>query len=312
MKKINLYDEGGFPNGCLPDDAQSIELRAGMVSSAVSLNQIYESGTMPVINWDGEFEEWLDRREDVIADFNRDNIGFVLPHNIAKRLGLDTNQLYFSQGSIGSCCGHAFGFAYSSSLLTNIALGGHQTPNLINPIGTYVLSHGGRMANGQTVSKMAQFCNREGNYLIKDIGTQNQRVPSFTPGAKKNALENQSAIVFLNSAEKVRQCLRGGVAVALGNGTRVSGASKDGNGMPLASIGGSWAHATHFAGWVKLKGTDYYLWINSHGKRYVTGTLGETGDGCWMTKDVMDRFLASARGYGDCVAVLAEGKEHRN
>jgi hypothetical protein len=300
--------------GCLPKNEQSEATVAAMKATAVPLNQIYESGEMPVIQWDGNLTAWLAHRESVLADLNRDNkTGYALPWNTAKRHGRNTDQLYFSQGNVGSCCGHAFGFAYSSSILTNIALGGSQHYEAINPIGTYVLSHGGRMFDGQTVGTMAKWCNRDGNFLVKDIGADNQRVPAYSAEAKQHASEHQSAIIFLDGtkddiAEKIMQCLRGGVAVAMGNSTAVNGSTLDENGMVVATFGGSWSHATHFAAWMRVNGVDYYAWINSHGKRYRIGKCGETGDGCWMTANQLRRFTATASNYGDPCAVLAEGK----
>jgi hypothetical protein len=268
---------------------------------------------MPVIQWDSDLEEWLDRRSDLIADINADNPGAVIPHNVARRLGVNLEHLYFSQGSIGSCCGHAFGFAYASSLLTNIGLNGKQQFEPVNPIGTYVLSHGGKMRNGQTVGTMAEYCNERGNFLIKDIGADNQRVPSYSDKAKEGAKMNQSGLIFIDGdtntlTDKICQCLRGGLAYAFGNSTAVYGSTLDENGMPVATFSGSWAHATHFAAWVKVKSVDYYLWINSHGRRYKTGFLGETGDGAWMTRNGIARMASTMRGYGAGCAIISEGK----
>jgi hypothetical protein len=146
--------------GCLQQTAESAALQDALKSGAIPLNQIYESGEMPIVKWDEELESWLDDRAALISDMNKDG-NYVFPWKVAKKLKAET--LYFSQGNIGSCCGHAFGFAYNSSLLTNIALGGKQHYEPVNPIGTYVLSHGGRMKNGQTVSTMAKSQELNGN-----------------------------------------------------------------------------------------------------------------------------------------------------
>jgi len=306
MLKRPEKDDAGFVNGCLPQTEKSFELQQSLKASAVSINQIYECGEMPVIQWDPDIERWLKLSQNVIADINKEKPGSLLPHNIKASM-YSGQTLYFSQGGIGSCCGHAFGFAYNSSLLINIALQGKQEYNAVNPIGTYVLSHGGRMRNGQTVSTMAKFCNAEGNYLVRDIGEGNQSVPRFTSEAQANALKNQSALMFLNNLDNVLKCLQGGVAVAFGQDLAVSGSEMKDD-MPMAVFRGSWAHATHFAAWLNKSGTDYYYWVNSHGKRYKTGSLGETGDGCWMTEAMLRKFLSS-RSYGDWVAVFAEGKK---
>jgi hypothetical protein len=187
---------------------------------------------------------------------------------------------------------------------------GFQAFNRINPIGTYVLSHGGKMKNGQNVAKMAKYCNTVGNFLAADISDDNQKVPTYDKTAYANAKKNQSAIMFLPDVAAVKSCLRGGLSVALGNAKAVSGSIVDVNGMPVATLRGRWAHATHLTSSVKVKGTEYFGWLNSHGKIYKKGVFNEPGDGAYFTNDVLDEFLQGIWDqYGQPVAVFAEGRK---
>jgi hypothetical protein len=103
-------------------------------------------------------------------------------------------------------------------------------------------------------------------------------------------------------AEKIVLCLRAGLVVPIGNAVRVSGSKTDHNGMRVATLGGSWMHATLFDGYVVVNGTVYVHWTNSHGNRYTgSDKFGSPESGCWMT---LDQLIVFCNGkYADAFCI---------
>jgi len=281
-----------FPDGCLPEDFHSRETVELLESSAVSFSTLYTAGDMPVLKWDSAFEQFLDRRGNVLEDMLLDGCA-LFPWRVAS----DAANLYFSQGNTPSCMGHADDFAYRSSLLMSIGLGAPLNWTVTDPYQTWLLSKNGNTRGGQSVGVMANFANKYG-HVIK--------------GKKTASTQHQSALVFLSGsgadlAEKIRRCNRAGLGVALGNSTAVNGSMVDRNNVQIATLGGKWAHATSFNAWLKVNGQEYVFWTNSHGKRYNKGTLGEPADGAWMRVDrELLIFLQTATRYGMPYACIAE------
>jgi len=142
------------------------------------------------------------------------------------------------------------------------------------------------------------------------VGTDNQRVPAYKPHLEY-AKNYQSGLLFLNFkgkelADEIIQCCAAGLSVALGNSTAVSGSTTDSNGVKVATLRGSWAHATHFTGYRVVRGTEYIGWVNSHGGRYKSSDEEEPADMCWMSRAITEQFVATAAGYGPPYAVFPE------
>jgi hypothetical protein len=286
-----------FPDGCLPEDSFTRETVELLESSAVSFSTIYTAGDMPVLRWDTAFEDFLDRRGDVLEDMLLDG-NPLYPWKVAKSIAGDASDLYFSQGNTPSCMGHADDFAYRSSLLMSIGLGAPLRWDVTDPYQTWLLSKNGNPRGGQSVGVMAQFANKQGHVL---------------KGTRNASDRHQTAIVFLSGsgaelADKIRRCNRAGIGVALGNSTAVRGTTVDQNNVQIATLGGIWAHATSFNAWLRRNGQEYVFWTNSHGKRYTKSTFGEPADGAWMRVDrELLSFLQTAPRYGMPYACLSEG-----
>jgi hypothetical protein len=61
--------------------------------------------------------------------------------------------------------------------------------------------------------------------------------------------------------------------------------------MRVATLGGTWAHATLLDGYVVVNGTVYLHWTNSHGHRYKGADRFDAPEsGCWMTMDTLTQF----------------------
>jgi hypothetical protein len=80
----------------------------------------------------------------------------------------------------------------------------------------------------------------------------------------------------------------------------------DKNGVKTATLRGTWAHATHFTAYRTVKGTEYIGWVNSHGSRYPSSDESEPADMCWMSRDLVERFVTTASGYGSPYVVFPE------
>jgi hypothetical protein len=311
------FDEAGFANGCLPQDDYDSVIAAELESNAIPFATMFSAGEQPVIRWDSDFEEFIDLRGERVAEMMADKSRCIFPWRVEAYLpsenrGHIDTPLYYSQGKMPSCMGHAADFAYRSSLLSAIALGAPLIYETTNPIVCWYLSKGRSVRGGQSVAAMAEYANKTGHFLTADVGNANTSVPGNYSAGNENAKKHQSAIVFLpGSGETLVQnvicCCRAGLGVALGNSLAVNGVTvKDG--IRLATLGGKWKHATSFCAWMRRGGQDYCFLANSHGKRYKGGSFGEPEDGVWMDTRLMRPFLDASSGYGRPYAVLAESR----
>jgi hypothetical protein len=63
--------------------------------------------------------------------------------------------------------------------------------------------------------------------------------------------------------------------------------------MRVATLVGTWAHATLFDGYIVVNGTVYLHWTNSHGNRYKGKDRFDSPEsGCWMTVDQLEQFCS--------------------
>jgi len=304
-------------NGCIPlsDSKYAEEFYELLCDEAVEFNYdtIWELGDMPILKDDVSYWNWAKTESDAYNELVE--AGFcVLPWVVNNWIQSPIKTLYYSQGSRPSCMGHADAFAYHSATLTSIARGMPLQYNPINAIYTWAATKNGSLSGGQTVSAMAAGANKFGHYTIESVGNDNiNYVASRQREHAEEAKKHQSAIMFLSGnnatlADEIMLACHAGLAVACGNSRAVSGSAIDKNGVKVATLGGSWAHATAFAGYRKVKGTEYVGWINSHGPRYKSSDEGEPADMCWMDKKILTDFSQSMRSYGPPYAVFPESK----
>lgn len=308
-----------FLDGCLLQTEDDERLLSEMESRSISLPTIYKVGEMPVIRWDDTWEDFIDRRGDNIEIMMEEKSRCVFPWVVFDSLPETktlVKGLYYSQGDRPSCMGHADDFAYRSGVLSSIALGAPLVYSETNPYLLWRLSKNRSERGGQSVAKMAKAANEIGHFSVAQAGKDNTNVSNdFIANEdepRKMALKHQSAVVWLQSktaagiADQIMRCARAGFGVALGNGTAVKGSTIDKNNVQIAVLGGSWSHATSFTTWMKRKGSEYVFWANSHGKLYKKATFKEPFDGCWMTREILERFLAASFDYGMPYCVVPE------
>lgn len=308
-------ENGVCINGCLPATDDSMELCESMQAgaSSIAFSTVWEAGEMPILKWDDAFVTFLNDRCEMMNELRDSKSLCVLPWEVLNHLSepqKKSDRLYFSQGGLGSCMGHADAFALASSTLTQIALGHPLAYESFNPVVTWAISKGGSTRGGQMVAPMARYANDVGHFPESLVGNNNQKLPEYRKytGDAKNY---QSSIVFIPGergtlADNIIKCCAGGYSTAIGNSTAVNGCSIDKNGVKVADLRGTWYHATHFTGYRKVKGTEYIGWVNSHGPKYKSSDEGEPADMCWMTRALVEQFVASASGYGPPYAVLPE------
>ena len=269
---------------------------------------------MPVLQYDVSFQSWRDRQIAYHDRLREERITCTLPWQVVRYMDSSSrrsDRLYWSQGAIGSCMGHADAFAHHSSTLTAIACGAPLIYSPINPIVTWAITKGGSLRGGQTVADMAQGANRLGHFTGEMVGFDNQRLPPQWRNFETQAKRYQSAILFLDFqgerlVEEIFQCCRAGLSIAFGNSMAVRGCKVDSNGVRVALIGGNWAHATHFTAYRQVNREEYIGWVNSHGAIYTDGDEGEPGDMCWMDRQTATRFCESIPQYGSPYVVFPE------
>jgi hypothetical protein len=306
-------EDGCILNGCVPQDDYSSSVFEELQDSAIDFTTVWDNGEMPILKFDESFRNWRKRAIDECQMLAAEQVTCLLPWQVLKYLSSErkrSDRLYFSQGGLGSCMGHADSFAHHSATLQFIARGAPLIYSPFNPIVTWSITKNGSVRGGQSVSEMANGANTIGHFPEHIVGTNNRSIPDYQKHLD-NARDYQSAVMFLNFrgdelADEIIQCCAAGLAVALGNSTAVSGSTSDRNGIKVATLRGSWAHATHFTAYRIVNGTEYIGWVNSHGARYKSSDEGEPSDMCWMSRDIVERFVATAAGYGSPYVVFPE------
>ena len=305
--------EGAVINGCLEQDDEARELENTLKENAIDFSSLWEKEEMPVIKFEGAFTDWLNKEASQCDQLRKEG-HCTLPWVVLNNLSEDqkrSSRLYWSQGSLGSCMGHADAFAHHSATLSQIGRGVPFVYESFNPVVTWAITKGGSLWGGQTVSEMADGANKLGHYPERLVGENNQRLPDYREH-QETAKKYQSALSFLptSSTEELAEaaflCCRAGLAVAYGQSRAVNGAKEDKNGIKVATLGGSWAHATHVTAFRIVNGTEYVFWVNSHGARYGQSEEGEPADGAWMDKKTFQLFMSGSSAYGAPYVVLPE------
>jgi len=314
-ERARLRREANIANaaedGCLPADDYDEELLEAMSAAAVSISGWERGGDMPIIAWDSTFERYMRSRQVALQRIVDSGFSWfpwdiipALPSNFRRG-----NQFAFSQQSVPSCAGFAAAFAKHASTLTDIALGQPMLYNPYNPLVTWVISKGGSMRGGQSIAAIGAAVNRHGNFPIEVAGDNVTRQPDTRTHANV-ALNYQSGLCWMptdNLVDRVFEAAKAGFGIFLGNTIKVGGSSTDRNGVRVATLSGSWNHATSINSWVTVGGEEYVYWLNSHGRRYTAADiLGSPADGAWMTKAIASRFLSTAGRYGRLGVVLSE------
>jgi hypothetical protein len=298
QRKNNNYgsisDEnyGYVPDEDVPQDVAEFDAMCGKYDP---------TGQPAIVSWDS-FEHFA-QEQAVEMDKIRAAGWIVLWWVIAKFCKVplwDSNQ-----GQLGSCAGWSAANGHMITVLYQMMLGAFKF-TLINPLAMWVRTKNWSMKGGQSMSKVLMGGNQLGNYPVQNVGAYTTRLTAdvrkrIESNAKEATLHQFGAcrlgatdhrrLTAEELAMRIVLCLRAGLVVCIGNSVRVSGCKTDRNGMRIATLGGSWMHATLFDGYVVVNGTVYLHWTNSHGNRYKgADKYGSPESGCWMTIETLVQF----------------------
>jgi hypothetical protein len=295
-------------------DDYAEQVYAELESAAVPFGTLWDSGDMPVLKYDEAFKLWRQKQIDEIKAVTDERVScLLLPWQVVRHLPGDrkkSDRLYFSQGGLPSCSGHADAFAHHGATIISIARGAPLIYCPFNPVVTWSITKGGSLRGGQSLAEMAKGANILGHFPEFLVGTNNLAVPNYKPHSA-TAKDFQSGVMFLpfrgkELAHEIILSCAAGLGVMIGNSTAVSGSTRDANGIKIPVLRGTWAHATHFIGYRRYRGVEYIGWVNSHGGRYPTSDEGEPADMCWMPRALVEQFVATASGYGSPYIVFPE------
>ncbi len=314
FRRENIDRDRLQTHGCLTMDAYAAEVYAELQNAAVAFTTLWESGQMPVLRYDDAFTDW---RDDQIRENEKlisERITCTLPWQVIKHLDAnrkESDRLYWSQGNMPSCSGHADAFAHHSSVLYWIARGAPLKYCPFNPLVTWAITKGGSLRGGQTISEIAKGANEIGHFIERLVGTNNLAMPGNYKQYLDEALKYQSSILFLDFrgeelCNEIFACCAAGLSVTVGNSNAVSGCEIDKNGVKTVLVSGNWSHATHFTAYRKVNGTEYVGWVNSHGARYKSSDEGEPADMCWMDRKNAMKFCSTMHHYGPPYVVFPE------
>jgi hypothetical protein len=279
-------DHGYIPDEFVPEDVAEFDAMTGKYDP---------SGQPGIVSWDS-FEAYAREQADTM-DKIRSAGWIVLWWVIAKYCKIPIWDSY--QGQLGSCAGWSAGNGHMITVLYQMMLGAFRFV-LINPLAMWVRTKNWSMSGGQSMSKVMLGGNQFGNHPVQTAGAYTTRLSSDV----KKRIESSANEATLHQfgacrlpgkgkelATKIVLCLRAGLVVCIGNSVRVSGCKIDGNGMRIATLGGTWAHATLFDGYIVVNGTIYLHWTNSHGNRYKGKDRFDSPEsGCWMRVDQLEQF----------------------
>ena len=213
-----------------------------------------------------------------------------------------------NQGQLGSCAGWSAANGYMITVLYQMMLGAFRFVR-VNPVAMWARMKNWSLRGGQSMSKVMVGGNQFGNYPVELVGEYAARLSKETIRrielATDEATLHQFGACRLQGKDLIQQiilCLRAGMVVCIGNSVKVSGCSIDGNGMRVAALNGTWAHATLLDGYVVVNGTVYLHWTNSHGNRYKgTDRYDSPESGCWMTVNTLTQFCSGKYTDAFCI-----------
>ena len=270
-------DFGCIPNFQTPRSMAAVELAAAPWD---------ETDKPPVSTWNS-FEKWLKEQPDQHPQRNWfqvvDPLEWFTP----------------SQSYRPNCSGFAMANAATCALINQIENRySEQILAKFNPFVTWIKSKNGSVSGGQSIAAIALAGNEYGNYLVQDVGEYDpgRIIRTTQPEEDADALAHQIGYTMYDGEkpwEAILLACQKGFACFVGNSRAVSGACPDENGVPVATVTGSWSHATAFSGYQEVGGTRYVFWINSHGDIYQSDGFTPRF-GCWMDEQILKYFMSSS------------------
>ncbi|MDO4571583.1 MAG: hypothetical protein Q4D38_14455 [Planctomycetia bacterium] len=284
------YSEMMF--GCVPN-AETPEIVDALSRATVP----WDAADKPALAEWATLKPWLEERADTM-DMVRKAGKYIPWWKMCENLGVQAVSLFVpSQGSIGSCAGVSyFDRCYQATLLHQIATGSEQTIEPVNAMPTWLISKNWSRRGGQSISAVVREGVSTGVFPAAAVGSYSANWYDSSAAEKYiyDAQERQMGASLVDDAEDkyaaVELALRAGLVVEVGQSVAVNGSEIDANGVPVATLGGSWSHATTFTELVIINGKKYLRWDNSHDLIYHDSMFGPAF-GALMSVDTAKRFL---------------------
>lgn len=341
MKELTPYtcENQNIPaealNGCLVEDADSLELKAAMIEAAISISTLGLGTDKQNLDTDARTIKFDDDLRNAFNDMGKRNEALWMPKAgkpvccawewVIARIDNIPLPLCISQGNVGSCSGHAAHNAAMATLINKRAFGFDVVWEEMHRIATWYASKGDSMRGGQVLSYMADYMCRMGmipaKYLGNNVLTAPTRYKEFLQQAKQ--FQSYTAYVPITSIDQMVEDIflacKAGYAVSVGNTRWPSSSKERGQGLPRKPVfGGGGGHATMVSAWrpktVNAQGAVFEEAIsfnNSHGAT-LTATSEEYTEGsepthsCWLTKSDAKEYLRTAKPFGEPVVYMPE------
>ena len=230
------------------------------------------------------------------------------------------NRLVISQGSVGSCAGHAAHNAVQLSKLTRRAFGIKSNYVSMNRIATWYASKGNSMSGGQILSYMMEYMCYMGLFPESLVGNSISTAPTKYKDYRNEAKEYQSYVVPIpwgttdSVANIILLAAKAGFNTFVGNTMWPTSKTAQTNGVakPVFSSGGG--HATMVGDWrpatvnkTGFRFQEAVFFGNSHGDKYTAKSESkEPKYGCWLNRDQIKTYLSTAKGFGSPAIFIPE------
>jgi hypothetical protein len=277
-------------NGLIETTEQDIDTFNVCMAQAVPLSSVFadNNNAVKVIEWDSEFERWLEHRAKLFDEDGGDN---YLPWRIYERLGLKWKDGFAYQQRQGDCASMGHGNSLNASNLSN-SIRSDNKPKEIARSMAYAIARGNgkpKFGDGLNLIPMSRWASEIGNYWTEDFGKYDGGLycRNYLGGEQdKHALQTQSIIAYLPKPtfEYCYKATRARLGINIGSGTFPS-ASRVTESHGLATTSG-WSNGGHSVALTAAVREQQLVFLhNSHGAKYAQDRLsdGQKQWGCWLS-----------------------------
>lgn len=270
-------------------------------------------GQPPVISWDDDFEDLIDRRAEIIRDYAALGI-CVYPWQVLAALPAGrkkTDRFYWNQGSNPSCSCHAAVHAIQAAELVAMAMGAPLIYDALNPIYPFYLARGGNLAGGLSIYDTAETANTRGMNAVSEVGDNNLDPPRDAYDHAAESARRQCAIVYIDRdwTDRIFRAAAAGFHIVFGSFVIYTSSRIDRNGVKTGYRQTRGGHAQTFGSYRKTAGTEYVFLTNSHGDIYRDSNEGDPAAGIWLTRGQVDEIADSFDNFGPPFIVLPENPD---
>lgn len=303
-------------NGLRPSTERDLEIFHQVRASARPLSTIWKDkdDSAKVIEWDEDWERYLDHRAALIDEDGREQ---YLPWNIYKALKLDWLDGYGYAQRVGDCGSFGHKNSLKASNLTN-AFRTKRPPREIALSIMYGLARGDglmRFGDGCNLGPLAKYASQVGNYWTEDFGRYDAGgyCRMYQPGSDQDthAKQTQSVIVFLPEAtfDYCYLATSAGFGVNMGSSYYPTSSSLNKDELGVVDGYGRGGHCMAFVASHCAPSGQRYLYLeNSHPTKYVNDKLNPTEHqwGVWVDEKQFKKLSSDGFVYGNWYVNIGE------